>query len=179
MLKLAGFNSTIYSFNKKTGVSFTPRADGWLVQQAIRNVQRKPVSPVSPTLPARRSFRHPVLCNQSHSSYQSIRRICGVGKFKLTCSASAAAPAVQYCSNCFDQTHQIFFNFSKLQQIVCSPSKSAYYRIFFWRCICHRLLSFWNPPSKLSQLTSSLGAAGTNPTRSAIAPVGWRKCTNR
>ena len=24
MLKLAGFNSTIYSFNKKTGVSFTP-----------------------------------------------------------------------------------------------------------------------------------------------------------
>ena len=26
MLKLAGFNSTIYSFNKKTGVSFTPRA---------------------------------------------------------------------------------------------------------------------------------------------------------
>ena len=26
MLKLAGFNSTIYSFNKKTGVSFTPRS---------------------------------------------------------------------------------------------------------------------------------------------------------
>ena len=26
MLKLAGFNSTIYSFNKKTGVSFTPIA---------------------------------------------------------------------------------------------------------------------------------------------------------
>ena len=26
MLKLAGFNSTIYSFNKKTGVSFTPNA---------------------------------------------------------------------------------------------------------------------------------------------------------
>ena len=25
MLKFAGFNSTIYSFNKKTGVSFTPR----------------------------------------------------------------------------------------------------------------------------------------------------------
>ena len=24
MLKLEGFNSTIYSFNKKTGVSFTP-----------------------------------------------------------------------------------------------------------------------------------------------------------
>ena len=24
MLKLAGFNSTTYSFNKKTGVSFTP-----------------------------------------------------------------------------------------------------------------------------------------------------------
>ena len=26
MLKLAGFNSTIYSFNKKTGVSFTPKS---------------------------------------------------------------------------------------------------------------------------------------------------------
>ena len=25
MLKLEGFNSTIYSFNKKTGVSFTPK----------------------------------------------------------------------------------------------------------------------------------------------------------
>ena len=29
MLKLAGFNSTIYSFNKKTGVSFTPTAPTW------------------------------------------------------------------------------------------------------------------------------------------------------
>ena len=28
MLKLAGFNSTIYSFNKKTGVSFTPSPPG-------------------------------------------------------------------------------------------------------------------------------------------------------
>ena len=27
MLKLAGFNSTIYSFNKKTGVSFTPKKE--------------------------------------------------------------------------------------------------------------------------------------------------------
>ena len=28
MLKLAGFNSTIYSFNKKTGVSLTPTKGG-------------------------------------------------------------------------------------------------------------------------------------------------------
>ena len=28
MLKLAGFNSTIYSFNKKTGASFTPIPQG-------------------------------------------------------------------------------------------------------------------------------------------------------
>ena len=32
MLKLEGFNSTIYSFNKKTGVSFTPTVSRQLVE---------------------------------------------------------------------------------------------------------------------------------------------------
>ena len=36
MLKLAGFNSTIYSFNKKTGVSFTPRlGEGGIRRTAV------------------------------------------------------------------------------------------------------------------------------------------------
>ena len=33
MLKFAGFNSTLYSFNKKTGVSFTPKIE-WYVWRA-------------------------------------------------------------------------------------------------------------------------------------------------
>ena len=39
MLKLAGFNSTIYSFNKKTGVSFTPKTP--------RPIDRTPGTPGS------------------------------------------------------------------------------------------------------------------------------------
>ena len=35
MLKLAGFNSTIYSFNKKTGVSFTPNLRQLLIEYHI------------------------------------------------------------------------------------------------------------------------------------------------
>ena len=35
MLKLAGFNSTIYSFNKKTGVSFTPSLLTFLMRLSL------------------------------------------------------------------------------------------------------------------------------------------------
>ena len=40
MLKLAGFNSTIYSFNKKTGVSFTPNGESPL-EARLRNLRQE------------------------------------------------------------------------------------------------------------------------------------------